>query len=266
MTLKSLKTALTAKELTIGSWLTLADTDICEMMSQFDFDWLAIDTEHSSIGLREMSRMIQVIDLAGTIPIVRVGSNDPLLIKHALDSGAHGIIVPMINTPEDAQSAVAAAHYPPRGQRGVGLYRAQSYGTNFKNYKEWCETEIVVIAQIEHRIGAENLQNIMNTDGIDGFLVGPYDLSGSYGKPGKFNDPDVKKSLGLLQNYCRFGRKPGGYHVVHTADGALETKIDEGYQFIAYGTDMIFITEKLEAERRLVKKLLSKRAENGTGQ
>tara|TARA_A100001011_G_scaffold393147_1_gene482350 strand:+ start:12534 stop:13331 length:798 start_codon:yes stop_codon:yes gene_type:complete len=264
MVLKSLKSALAAKELTIGSWLTLADTDICEIMSQFDFDWLAIDAEHSSIGLREMSRMIQVIDLAGTVPIVRVGSNNPLLIKYALESGAHGIIVPMINTLEDAQSAVAAAHYPPRGQRGVGLYRAQSFGTSFEKYKEWCENEIVVIAQIEHHIGAKNLHEIMDTDGIDGFLVGPYDLSGSFGKPGNFNDPDVLKSLELIQNYCKFGKKPGGYHVVHTADEALKQKIDEGYQFIAYGTDMIFLTEKLEAERCRIKKILGESTEDET--
>ena len=255
---RSLKSALVAKELTIGSWLTLADTDICEIMTHRNFDWLAIDAEHSSIGLREMSRMIQVIDLAGTIPIVRVGSNNPLLIKHALESGAHGIIVPMINTPEDAQLAVASAHYPPLGQRGVGLYRAQSYGTKFKNYKEWCANEIVVIAQIEHRTGVKNLDKIMNTDGIDGFLVGPYDLSGSFGKPGNFEDPEVKKSLETVQNYCKSGKKPGGYHVVHTINNALEKKINEGYQFIAYGTDMIFLNEKLEAEERLIKDLLKK--------
>jgi 2-dehydro-3-deoxyglucarate aldolase len=253
---KSLKSSLAKKEVTVGSWLTLADTDICEIMTQFDFDWLVVDTEHSSIGLREMSRLIQVIDLAGTVPVVRVGSNDPLLIKHALESGAHGIIVPMINTPEEARSAVASAHYPPHGQRGVGLYRAQSYGTDFEEYKEWAVNEVVVIAQIEHRTGVENLTEIMDTDGIDGFLVGPYDLSGSFGKPGNFDDPEVKKSLEIVQRYCKSGNKPGGYHVVHTENNALETKIAEGYQFIAYGTDMIFLTEKLQDERDRLKKLL----------
>ncbi len=256
MTFKSLKSTLVAKKLTIGSWLTLADTDICEIMTQYGFDWLAIDTEHSSIGLRELSRMIQVIDLAGTIPIVRVGSNNPLLIKHALESGANGIIVPMINTAEDARSAVASVHYPPKGKRGVGLYRAQSYGTNFENYKHWCSNEIVVIAQIEHRLGVENLEEIMAIDGIDAFFVGPYDLSGSYGKPGDFNDPEVQKSLEVVQKYCKTGDKPGGFHVVHTMNDALKKKIDEGYQFIAYGTDMIFLTEKLRAERDIVNQLL----------
>ena len=255
MKTKSLKSSLAAKELTIGSWLTLADTDICEIMTQFEFDWLVIDTEHSSIGLREMSRMIQIIDLAGVIPIVRVGSNDPLLIKHALESGSHGIIVPMINTQEEARSAVASAHYPPKGQRGVGLYRAQSYGTNFEDYKDWAAKEVVVIAQIEHRIGVENLTKIMATNGIDGFLVGPYDLSGSYGKPGEFDDPGVKTSLEAVQQYCKSSNKPGGFHVVHTADNALEIKIDEGYRFIAYGTDMIFLTERLQVERDRVKLL-----------
>jgi 2-keto-3-deoxy-L-rhamnonate aldolase RhmA len=251
-----LKQALAVKELTIGSWLTLADTDVCEIMTRFEFDWLVVDTEHSSIGLREMSRLIQVIDLADTIPIVRVGANDPLLIKHALESGAHGIIVPMINTPEEARAAVASSHYPPKGERGVGLYRAQSYGMNFEGYKKWAASEVVVIAQIEHRIGVENLTKIMATDGIDGFLVGPYDLSGSYGKPGIFNDPEVVTALKTVQDYCNLGDKPGGYHVVHTDNDALEKKIREGYQFIAYGTDMIFLTEKLSAEKNRKKNLL----------
>ena len=243
MSRKSLKQRIIEKELTIGSWLSLIDTDIAEMMSRSDFDWLVIDQEHSSIGLREMSRLIQVIDLAGSVPLVRVGANNPLYIKQALDSGAKGIIVPMVNSVESAEMAVKAAYYPPIGNRGVGLYRAQGYSKSFDSYKKNAEKETIVIVQIEHHLAVENLEAIMEVDGVDAFLVGPYDLSGSLGKPGEFNDNKVIDALDKIQKYCIDGNKTGGIHVVHTSDD-INARIEQGYKFIAYGSDHdIFIRE-----------------------
>ena len=242
----SLKQRIIEKELTIGSWLSLADTDVAEMMAKSGFDWLVIDQEHSSIGLREMSRLIQVIDLAGSVPLVRVGVNDPLHIKQALDSGAKGIIVPMVNSVDMAKTAVQAAHYPPKGTRGVGLYRAQGYGESFDSYRRNMADDIIVVVQIEHYSAIDNIRAIMKVDGVDAFLVGPYDLSGSYGKPGDFNDNEVVQALNIIEKYCVDGDKSGGIHVVHTNDD-INKCIEQGYKFIAYGSDMIFLSEKIKS-------------------
>ena len=128
----SLKTKLKSKELTIGSWISFGFIQTCEIMAKAGFDWLVVDMEHTAINHNQCLNLIQVIESNGVTPIVRVGSNDPLLIKRAMDSGAHGIIVPMINTVEDAQKAINALYYPPKGSRGVGLARAQNYGIGFE--------------------------------------------------------------------------------------------------------------------------------------
>lgn len=253
----SLKKALADKKLTIGSWLTLADTDVCEMMSRAGFDWLAIDQEHSSIGLREMSRLVQVIDLAGCLALVRVGANDPLLIKHALESGAAGVIVPMVNSVKDARAAVEAAHYPPLGKRGVGLYRAQGYGAAFQDYRNVTSKETVVIAQIERCDGIDDLEAIMAVEGVDAMMIGPYDLSESYGKSGDFTSPEMLAALGRVSTYAKNGTKACGIHAVNNAGDDLPQRIEEGYTFIVYGTDMIFLHEKISAERGRISGILN---------
>ena len=180
-------------------------------MARAGFDWLVIDMEHTAIDTFQAQQMIQIIDLAGCVPLVRVGSNDPLLIKRAMDGGAHGIIVPMVNTPAEARRAVSAIRYPPAGTRGVGLSRAQGYGLGFRQYQIWAEEETILIVQIEHIQAVENLEEILAVEGVDGFIVGPYDLSGSLGRPGDFGHAEVAGALSKVQQSCtkvQSGRLP----------------------------------------------------------
>ncbi len=244
----NLKEKIKNKELTIGSWLSFGYTPMVEIMTQSGFDWLVIDMEHTAIDEFDAFQMIQIIDLGGSVPLVRVGKNDELLIKRMMDSGAHGVVVPMINTKEDAEKAVSYVKYPPVGKRGVGLSRAQKYGMGFKEYKEWAEKNSIVIVQIEHIKAVENLAEIMSVEGVDGFIVGPYDLSASMGFPGEFENPEVKEALAKVTGFMNSSKKPGGYHVVHSNSGLLKDKINEGYRFIAYGDDMVFFAEKMEEE------------------
>lgn len=245
----TLKERIKAKELTIGSWLSFGYTPITEIMAQSGFEWLVIDMEHTSIDEFDALQMIQIISLSGTVPLVRVGKNDELIIKRVMDSGAHGIIVPMVNTKKEAEMAVASAKYPPVGKRGVGLSRAQKYGIGFKDYKEWIDKNGIVIVQIEHIEGVKNLSEIMSVDGVDAFIIGPYDLSASMGLPGKFDDPAVAEALTEVTNFLQASAKPGGYHVVHSDPSLLQKRVDEGYKFIAYGDDMVFLSEKLRDEK-----------------
>ena len=254
MAAKSLKETLKRQELTIGSWLSLGYTPVCEMMARAGFDWLVIDMEHTAISINQAMQLIQVIDLSGCVPLVRVGGNAPLLIKQAMDSGAHGVIVPMINTEDDAKRAVESLYYPPKGRRGAGLYRAQKYGADFDGYKEWADRESVLIVQIEHIDGVSNLERIISVDGVDGFIVGPYDLSGSLGMPGNWNHSMVKDALDEVSRIIKSNIKPGGYHIVHSDHDELLYMIGEGYKIIAYGDDMVFLSEKLRDETDFLRK------------
>ncbi|MBZ0198925.1 MAG: hypothetical protein K8H86_03590 [Ignavibacteriaceae bacterium] len=253
--MKSLKQKLQNKELTIGSWLSFGYTPICEMMAKSAFEWLVIDMEHTATDNYNAMQMIQVINLCGCTPLVRVGANDELLIKRIMDSGASGVIVPMVNTKEDAEMAVSFIKYPPSGKRGVGLFRAQGYGMEFDEYKNWVEKESICIVQIEHYKGVENLSEILSVEGVDGFIVGPYDLSGSIGTPGKFNDPGVIKLFGEVANFAKNSDKPAGFHIVKSDRELMKSKIEEGYKFIAYGDDMVFLGEKIYEENKFLQAL-----------
>lgn len=249
-----LKSKLQNNELTIGSWLTIGHPSIAEIMTQAGFDWLTIDMEHSAITLHQAQQLIQIIELSGCVPLVRVGNNDPNLIKRVMDAGAHGVIVPMVNSKEDAEKAVSAVKYPPIGTRGVGLARAQGYGMDFENYKEWNQKESIVIVQIEHIDAVNNLEQILSTDGVDGFIVGPYDLSGSVGVPGKFDDVAVIEALGKVNETAKKLNIISGFHVVPPEPDQFFSKVDEGYRFLAYSLDSLLLAEICRRDLDIIKK------------
>jgi len=240
----NLKEKLRIGELTIGSWITLAHPAIAEIMARAGFDWLVVDLEHSVITIREAEELIRVIDLCGVVPLVRLSANDPVQIKRVMDAGAHGVIVPMVNTKDDAIKAVSAVRYPPIGTRGVGLARAQKYGTGFDDYKKWLEEESVIIVQIEHIDGVENFESILKVECVDGFIVGPYDLSGSLGIPGQFDHPKYRQVIKRLEKQARDMNFMAGYHIVLPEPDQVLEKAAQGYKFIAYSTDFLFLGEK----------------------
>jgi len=237
----NLKAKLKKNQLTIGSWITLAHPAIAEIMAKAGFEWLAVDLEHSVITIREAEELIRIIELCGVTPLVRLSTNDPIQIKRVMDAGAHGVIVPMVNSVEDAQKAVDAVYYPPIGTRGVGLARAQTYGAGFEGYKAWLKGNAIVIVQIEHIKAVNNLEEILAVDGVDGFIVGPYDLSGSLNIPGEFDHPEMVKGLHKIKNISEKTDKPSGFHVIQPDIDMLMNKIHEGYLFIAFSLDILFL-------------------------
>ncbi len=233
----SLKTKLKNHELTVWTWISLDHQAIAEIMVKAGFDWVVVDLEHSVITLREAEELIRVIDLGGSVPLVRLSTNDPVQAKRVMDAGAHGIIVPMINSKEDVAKAVASIHYPDKGVRGVGLARAQGYGTKFHEYAEWLKKEAVVVIQIEHVEAVKNIKEILSCDDVDGYIIGPYDLSASMGLAGQFDHPDVVAALKKIREAGAALKKPGGLHVVEPNPEELKSRIKEGFQFIAYSVD-----------------------------
>ncbi|MES2963186.1 MAG: aldolase/citrate lyase family protein [Bdellovibrionota bacterium] len=221
----------------VGSWISLAHTGVAEIMARAGFDFLVLDLEHSSMSLAQAEDMIRVIGLHGTPVLARLSSHDWAQAKRVMDMGATGVIVPMINSAEQAKAAVSAVYYPPRGTRGMGLARAQGYGTRFEEYRVWSANETVVIAQIEHVDGVRNMESIMKVDGVDGYIVGPYDLSSSMNLAGQFDAPLVKEALATIREIGKKSGKPGGLHLVEPDEVKLKALIDEGNRFIAYGVD-----------------------------
>lgn len=232
---------LKAGETLYGSWLTIGSTTTAEIVAGAGFDWLTIDMEHSAIGLTLAQEMIRAVEHQGVVPLVRVGHNQPNLIKRVMDAGAAGVIVPMVNTADEAEQAVQSVKYPPRGFRGVGLARAQQYGFGFDEYQAWNRDNSVVIVQVEHIRAVENLEAILAVDGVDGFMVGPYDLSGSLGMPGRFDHPDVVAALDRVEAVAATTDAAPGFHVVRPDPDALEAKRAKGYRFLAYGLDTFFL-------------------------
>ncbi len=239
----NLKTKLANGELTHGSWLTIGHPAIAEILCQYSFDWLTIDIEHNMFDPSQIVDVLRVIQANNVAALVRVSKNEEVIIKSVMDAGADGVIVPMVNSKEDALRAVEFVKYPPFGKRGVGLSRAQSYGSGFDTYKIWLEKSSVVIAQIEHIEGVENLKEIIGTPGIDGIIVGPYDLSGSLGFPGEYQRREVKLALEEIEKICTSNGFPMGYHVVPPDLELYGEIVSKGYKFIALCTDFLFLRE-----------------------
>ena len=239
----NLKQKLKNNELTLGSWIMIGNSMSVEVMALAGFDWLVVDIEHTSIDLETTHLLISTIQANNMKALVRVSKNEEVVIKKVLDMGADGIIVPMVNSEEDAKQAVEYAKYPPMGKRGVGLYRASKYGVAFKEYKKWVDEELVIIAQIEHIDAVNNIDDIVQVEGIDGTIIGPYDLSGSMGFPGEFDRDDVKEAVQKVLDRCKIHNVPAGFHVVDTDPKNLQLKINQGCTFLAYGIDYFFMRD-----------------------
>ena len=206
----SLKTNLQQGKLSIGTWITLGHASIAEIFARAGFEWLVVDMEHSTISIQQAGELIRTIDLAGATPLVRLTSNDVNQIKRVMDAGAHGIVVPNVNSAQEAKDAVAATRYAPMGQRGVGLARAQGYGPGFRDYLEWQKDGPVVIVQIEHQTALDHLEEIFTVAGVDGFIIGPYDLSCSMGMPGEFERPEFIAAMQHILKAGLHSRCPAG--------------------------------------------------------
>ena len=251
--MNKLKQNLQQNLLTVGSWVTLGHQSIIEIMATAGFDWLTIDLEHSVITIKEAQNLIALIQANNMQALVRVSKNEEVIIKRVLDAGADGIIVPMIKNADEARMAVDFAKYPPEGKRGVGLARAQKYGIGFDEYKNKLNNDLVIIAQIEHIEAVDNLEEILSVPGIDGIIIGPYDLSGSMNKPGQFDDPDVKEAIQRVEKVCKKMNKPLGFHVIQPDAVELKQRIDLGYTFLAFSLDFLFLGEKAREEMKKIK-------------
>lgn len=250
----NLKKKLKENELTVGTWVTINHPAVIEILSTAGFEWITLDIEHSAINIESVQNLLGHVQGNSMEGLVRVSKNEEVVIKRVMDAGADGVIVPMVKNKEEAEKAVSYVKYPPAGKRGVGLSRAQKFGTDFNGYKKWTNSESVVIAQIEHIEAVKNLKDILRTAGIDGIIVGPYDLSASMGYPGEYHREEVKQALNKIVKVTKELGKPLGFHVVESDYIELQKRLEEGYTFLAFSLDFFFLGDKAREEMAKFKK------------
>ena len=236
-----IRKALLQREVTIGTWIQIGHPAVAEILATVGFDWIAADCEHTDIDVAGFTEIARGIYGRGTVSLVRVRENDTLAIRQMLDAGAQGVIVPLVNNAEQARIAVAAAKYPPRGIRGYCFSRMNDWGVDFDEYAKKANRNIAVVVMIESKEAIKNIDEILAVDGVDGVLIGPYDLSGSYNIPGQTDHKKVTASCGKVLEACKKAGKSAGIHLVIPTPEAIKSAIDAGYTFIALGVDTVFL-------------------------
>ena len=223
---------------TMVSLASLASPAIAEILTGAGFDWLFIDGEHGSVSTGQIEAIIQATK--NDVPCaVRVASADAASIQNVLDVGASGIVAPQVNTAEQAERVVQFARYSPQGTRGVGLARAHGYGLQFSEYIAQANDRVAVIVQAEHVKAVENIESIVQVDGVDAVLIGPYDLSASYGRMGQVDHPDVTGGIDHVVAACQKAGMPLGIFGL-TAD-SLQPYIKKGFTLIIAATDALHL-------------------------
>lgn len=224
----------------IGTWLQIPSTDNAEIIGRAGYDWVAVDLEHGAFARQILPDIFRAIELGGAVPFARVADNSMTSIKAALDSGARGLIFPMIENRAQLDKAIALSLFPPAGVRGVGYCRTNLFGKHFQQTLDENQN-LFFCAQIEHIRALDNLDGILSHPKLNALIVGPYDLSGSMNLTGQFSHPEYQAALNTIAQQAEIHGVTMGLHIVQPNPAELEEKIAEGYRFIAYGTDAVFL-------------------------
>ena len=232
---------------TIGIWATLGAPCLAEIIANIGFDWILFDCEHGTNGPLNLVDQLNAVKSRNReiVCLVRVGSNDIVEIKRVLDLGVDGIMIPMISNRADAEAAVKYCTYPPAGMRGVsGICRASDYGLR-ENYLKEASNEISVLVQVENLDGLKNLEEIIDTEGIDGIFIGPSDLAASMGKLGSSSENKVEDEIRNALKLIVGKNKPAGI-IALSNDGGIQ-RFSQGFDFVAVAHDAHFISKELHS-------------------
>jgi 4-hydroxy-2-oxoheptanedioate aldolase len=236
---------------TVGAWLSIPSAFNAELMSHLGFDWLCVDMQHGVIDYNDAVAMFTAIATTGATPFVRVNWNDPGTIMKVLDAGAMGVVIPLVNNRQDAERAVAACLYPPKGMRSAGPVRARLYSGD--DYVAHANDEIVIAVMIETAEGLANIDEILSTPGVNACYVGPTDLSFALGLTPRGDNPDPKhqETVAKILEACKRHGVAGGIQCqgVEYANKWL----DLGYQMVTLNTDARFLADKAGADLREVR-------------
>jgi len=225
-------------ESSVGTWLTLPDSVAAYLMTRVGFDWLSVDMEHGPVTIEHAAHSFALISNSGLVPLARVPSHSVENIKRVLDTGAWGIVVPMVNSRADAEAVVNATRYAPLGRRSIGgQLHAPNFDTDPATYYQRANEEILVIVMIEHVKGVEAADDILSVPGIDVAFIGPNDLHHSMGKRPTFESDD-NEFVDAVKHVRQTARKHGVTPGIHVLDAeSAQRRIAEGFQFIAIASE-----------------------------
>jgi 4-hydroxy-2-oxoheptanedioate aldolase len=245
------KQGLRAGRPQVGLWSSLSSAAATEILADSGFDWILIDTEHAPNETPMVADQLRAASLGTASPVVRPAWNDQVILKRLLDVGVQTLLVPFVQSPEEAARAVAATRYPPRGIRGVAsVHRSNRYG-RIPDYFTRADDEMCVLVQLETRASVEALEAIADVDGVDGIFIGPSDLAASLGHLGNNAHPEVR---GTIEGACRRARaagKPIG--ILAPLESDARTYLDMGFAFVAVGSDVVVLRKGCDALVKMFK-------------
>ena len=249
---RDLKEKLSNRRKAFASWTSLAHPSITEIFARADVDFVGIDIEHSTISQEQSQRIIAACQGNGTLCLPRVASHNMEMIKRLLDSGADGLIVPMVSTSEEVEQIISWCKYPPLGKRSFGIARGQGYGFDFDDYvKNWNDSSSMIV-QIESARGVENIEKILSYHEIDGAMVGPYDLSGSLGIPGQLNHPRISEATRHFIEACARYGKACGTQIIEPDEGNITEAFSAGYTFVVLASDIFILWKWAERMKSFI--------------
>lgn len=225
----------------IGSWCQVGHSANAEIIARAGFEWSALDCEHGEAEEADISGFCRALRQFDCTPLVRVRANDLLSVRRALDLGAEGVIIPLVNCAKDAERAVAAAKYPPDGIRGFAFHRGNNWGVDFDEYVKKANAGIMVIVMIESKEAVDNIDEILAVEGVDGVFIGPYDMSGSYGIAGQTGNSIIRDACRKVACACRQRGKAAGQHIVVPTNESVQTALEQGFSLLALGMDTVFL-------------------------
>lgn len=239
---RRVRATMAAGRPSIGSWLQIPDGSVAEILGRAGYEWVAADLEHGAISPHQLPDLFRALELGGTLPLARIAEGSVTHCKQALDAGAGGVIVPMIESAAQLEAVRDACRWPPAGTRGVGFSRANLFGDHFDAYLAEEAQAPLLVPMIEHVRAVDNLDAILSVAGIDAVLIGPYDLSASMALAGQFTAPPFARALERVRTLCAARGIACGVHVVQPDPAMLRQRAAEGYRFLAYSLDSVFLT------------------------
>jgi len=247
-----LKDKLQQKKVTLGVTLGIGNSETSEALANLGLDWLGIDTQHTSVDEQTLKTMMQAMSYSEATPIVRVVSNDLGLINKALDLGAHAVIVPLVNSRQDAERAVLAARYAPDGMRSWGPRRPALRDPDYANT---ANIEVMIVPQIETELALKNIDDIVTTDGVDAIFIGPYDLSMSLGVFRQFDSEKYLKAIEKIVSSCEEHDVAPG---LLAPTGPIETMVQQRFKLISLGGDLNLLTQTVVASVKAARDIVIK--------
>lgn len=240
--IQKLRDQLKSGGFSIGSWMQIPNGSVAEIMGRSGYDWIAVDLEHGSISIDQLPDLFRALELGGTLPLARLAQGNSKDCKQALDAGAAGVIVPMVESEEHLNGIRNACRWPPGGTRGVGFSRANLFGENFDQYCIEAQAPLL-IAMIEDVKAVNNLDGILQVDGLDAVLIGPYDLSASMEITAQFDHKKFRDLMKIIKTKAEKHDIPCGVHIVNPSPEELNKLKEEGFRFLAYSIDAVLLSK-----------------------